>query len=84
AQVEILIKEKTQRVKHVKTEAELLAEAKGKPMWIPEFDYPFTGELTLTIDSPFAPKRNWKDNATKKIEANMNEIITSIFIAAEE
>lgn len=78
----ILIKEKTRRIEHVKTEAELKAEAKGRYVWFPRYDFLFTGDLIFHIASHQIPRQNWNDTTKKKIESEIGEIIISIFMAA--
>ncbi|WP_143767879.1 hypothetical protein [Paenibacillus glucanolyticus] len=67
----------------MKTEQELKVEAKGKYYWAPRYDYPFSGELRITMKSIFSSGKMWNDTPKRKIEGKVGEILLSIFIAAE-
>lgn len=78
----IAIREKTKRVKHIKTAKELLDEKIGRYSWAPSYDYPFTGELILTLESAY-PKE-WKDTSVVKIESLLGEVVLRIFDTFEK
>lgn len=82
-EVSVTIKERTKRIEHVKTEQELKAESKGKYYWAPTYDYPYSGELRITIKSTFSSEKMWSDTPKRKIESKVGEILLSIFVAAE-
>ncbi|OAB46525.1 hypothetical protein [Paenibacillus antarcticus] len=82
-EVKFEINENTKRIEHIKTAKELLDAEKGRYSWIPEYDYVYSGELTLFIDTWHAPRQKWNDTPKRKIESIIGEIIGVIFITAD-
>lgn len=74
-EVKIGLKEKLIRMKHIK--------ADNESYWSPAYDYKYSGELSLFIDEYNAPKKNWRDLDSKKIEEMIGDFIITIIDTAE-
>jgi hypothetical protein len=74
-EVKIGLKEKLIRFEHIKTNKD--------SYWSPIYDYKYSGELTLFIDYYDAPRKNWKDLNSNKVEDMVGEFIIAIIDTAE-
>lgn len=73
--VNIGLKEKYVRIKHVKTKE----DGYGASV----YDYNFSGEFELFIDDYEAPKKTWREVKGKKIEDFIGEFIITVIETAE-
>ena len=73
--VEIRIKEQRRRVEH--------KSAANDRYHGPSYGYEHTGELRFAIESYYAPRKNWRDTKTKKIEDQVGEIVIGVMEAIE-
>lgn len=79
----IRLKERTKQVDHVLTPDELKARQKGQYIYVARYDYLPTDELTLTIDSWEAPRKNWSDGKQHHLEDHLGKFIMGLVLAAE-
>lgn len=77
------MKEKQNRIPHVKTKDELESEASGRYSYAPSYDFLYSGYLQFVIDDWEAPRKNWNDTNNKKIETEVGEIVVAIIETAE-
>ncbi|MFL1674437.1 hypothetical protein [Paenibacillus dendritiformis] len=82
--LKIAIREKTKRVEHIKTQKEILDEKNRGYSWAPSYDYLFTGELILSLESSAASRKEWKDTTAVKIESLIGEVLLRIFDTFEK
>ncbi|NMM52053.1 hypothetical protein [Paenibacillus aquistagni] len=80
----IAIREKTKRVARIKSEKELLDEKIRGFSWERSYDFPFTGELILWLDSSATSRKEWKDTTAVKIESLIGDVVLRIFDTFEK
>ena len=82
--VDVALYEPTRQIAHVRTKREGVAEARGRNVFIPEYDFSSTGIFKLTIGGRFgAARRTWSDGKRRRLEALLGEIVVGLERAAE-
>lgn len=76
--VPVNIKELTQRIPHTPTEKEIAEKKRYIYTSIPEYDYVYSGKLSLIIDEYIAKRKSWNDGKIQRIENTIGEIVISI------
>lgn len=82
--VEVSLYERTRQIAHVQTKSEIAAEARGRYVYVPRYDFPSTGILRLTIGGRYGvAHRSWSDGRRRALEVLLGEIVIGIERAAE-
>lgn len=76
--VQFFIWERDDRHDYVPTQKE-----QERPWSYNKYFYSPSGEITITLDVPWADRKNWKDLKSTKIEERLNEVVAGMISAAD-